>query len=350
MSQWYKSYVKTLNNNGDNLLFFVMYRENSLAAIFPLETFERPIGRTKMKLRGLKIPHPWDTPFGDFIYEKEAANKQLLNELLANLGKYLSDKWDYIQLPQRVFENSSIWYSIRDDHSAFIHSQKQGGCYYLQAESYDQIREKFSRKFKRNLRQQRNKLSRLGNSEILFLRTKNEINWAFQDFIELEGSGWKGDEGSSIKNNQTFVKFFEELRDNFSEDGQFEIELLRVNNKSVAGLLCLLTDDTVYALKIGYDENYSSVSPGVLLLDEVIQRYSNDASVKTINFMADYASAEPWQPLSMDVFSILICNKSLLGLLYSINLKHKISEKVKKALMFLKKGVLRGRRANQIPV
>jgi hypothetical protein len=344
MPQWYKSYINASDDKCANLNFFVMYREEYPIAIFPLETFEKTLWKTRMKLRGLKIPQPWETPFGDFIYEKEEVNKPIINILLNNIESYLGHKWDYIELPESIFEDSSIWFSLKDDRSALIHSQKQGNCYYLQAKSYEEVKKKFSRNFKKSLRNARNRLNCLGNVEFLFLRAKDDVNWALQDLIKLEGSGWKGKEGTSIKDNQSSIKFFKELRVNFSESEQFEIELLRINNKCIAGLLCIFIDDTAYAMKVGYDEKYSYVSPGVLLLDEVIKRYSNDTTVKTINFMSGYATAERWRPLPMDVFNILIYNKSILGLIYSVVRKYEIINKARKGIMLLKKSCAKGRR------
>jgi len=185
-----------------------------------------------------------------------------------------------------------------------------GESQYLQCESYEQIRQKISKHFRSELNLKGNRLSRLGDVEYISARKKDDLNKEFNDFLELEASGWKGQHGTAIKSNVKDKKFYENLTDNFSDIDSCELSLLTLNNEIIAGSYWLVNDSTVYFLKIGYDKKYSKVSPGVLLLDHDIGKYADDHSINTISLFSDYQWQARWKPSSMDVFNIIIFNKS----------------------------------------
>jgi len=311
--EWYKSYIDTVDDNDFNAIFLVMYRNSEPFAIFPIEEHVKNI--VGFKFRILQVPHCNDIDMVDFIFEKKNDTEKLMELLIDNLEKYLNHKWDCIYFPN-VLENSSIYFSLQKSPINRVTVDKVGECHYLQCGSYETLSNTFSGNFRNQLKKKRNRLSRLGNFEYISIRKKDTIKKAFDDFLEIEASGWKGAIGTAIKPRSKIKRFYENLIDNFSDNDKCEINFLKINNEIVAGSFHLLTDNTFYLLKTGYDNKYSKVSPGVLLQDSVIKKYSNDPAFKTINMISDYKWGISWNPLSMDVFNIIVFNKSVSGLIY----------------------------------
>ena len=200
-----------------------------------------------VRMKEMRIPRGRELPFSDFIYEKTEANKNRSQDLLKALGTQTGYKWDLIDLHKRVFEDSSIWYSLRNSHYPYKICEKKGEVFYLQAESYDQLQQNFSKNFRKALRKKKKRLSGVANPEFVCIKDKADLNWAFQDFIDLEGSGWKGREGRAIIRDRRHLRFYENLRNNFSETGSVELHLQKDRDRSIAGLFCLRKGETVYA-------------------------------------------------------------------------------------------------------
>ena len=101
---------------------------------------------------------------------------------------------------------------------------------------------------------------------------------------------------------------------NFSQIGACEINLLRAEGKCIAGQFCLVTGDTSYILKIGYDEAYAQVAPGNMLLEQAIQRHLSEGAIKYVNLVTDTPWHSSWRPLSYAVSRIWVFNITAAGL------------------------------------
>ena len=55
--------------------------------------------------------------------------------------------------------------------------------------------------------------------------------------------------------------FYEQVMRRFAKRGRCEIHLLRLDGRPIAGQYTLMTDDTVYILKIGYDQAFATCRP-----------------------------------------------------------------------------------------
>jgi CelD/BcsL family acetyltransferase involved in cellulose biosynthesis len=84
----------------------------------------------------------------------------------------------------------------------------------------------------------------------------------FNEFIALEGSGWKGQAGGAIKCSQVLVDFYRELVKTAAQQGHLRMCALRAGGKAVAMELAFVVDGCCYSPKIAYDETLASSSPG----------------------------------------------------------------------------------------
>lgn len=85
-------------------------------------------------------------------------------------------------------------------------------------------------------------------------------------FVALEGSGWKGKEGSALASDQATRRFFSEVANTAARHGTFEIGVLRSGANIVAMSTQLIAGATVHGFKSAYDEAFAAHAPGLLLL------------------------------------------------------------------------------------
>jgi CelD/BcsL family acetyltransferase involved in cellulose biosynthesis len=104
------------------------------------------------------------------------------------------------------------------------------------------------------------------------------------------------------------------LIDTLASQNMCEINLLKTNGHTIAGQFCLVTGATLYILKIGYDEDFSPVAPGQMLLVQTVDRYARDGNVKFINLMTDAEWHERWKPHQLSVWEVSIFNVTPFGL------------------------------------
>ncbi|MEW6109466.1 MAG: GNAT family N-acetyltransferase [Nitrospirota bacterium] len=322
LHHWYESYINTIESDEAAVYFFLIYRGNRPIAVFPLK-------RVKKKLFGimfnaLEIPDHPHIDLSDFIFEKADENAGLLTSLINYLNKKSLIDWDVILLPH-LLEESPVFHSFTVPPYPFVIYEPAGRCDYITCSPNEKTYSKLSKNFRGNLRKARNKLFREKEVEFVSARKGAELFRCFEEFLDVESSGWKGEKGTktAIKHSSGSVEFYRQLLEKYSENNGCEINLLKIHGECIAGQFCLLVDDTIYILKIGYNEKYAQLAPGNMLLEKLIQRASNDEKIKYINLTTGSHWHKDWKPHSFKVVRVYIFNKTHIGLLGFILAKAK---------------------------
>jgi len=90
---------------------------------------------------------------------------------------------------------------------------------------------------------------------------------------------------------------------------------MKLDGHPIASQLSVISGKTYNMLKIGYDEEFRSIGPGALLLDETVKCFSRDDSIDTISFVTGCGWADKWVPEALYVKSHYIYNGTIKGLL-----------------------------------
>jgi CelD/BcsL family acetyltransferase involved in cellulose biosynthesis len=138
---------------------------------------------------------------------------------------------------------------------------------------------------------------------------------AFERFLEVEASGWKGGDGlaTAIKGDPRLVDFYRTLLQRFSEDASARINLLTFGGNVAAGQLCLRSGNIWSILKIGYDETFRDYGPGAILLKRVVEAAIDDPDTSEICLVTAPEWAERWQPQRRTVYQLNGFRNSLMG-------------------------------------
>jgi hypothetical protein len=107
------------------------------------------------------------------------------------------------------------------------------------------------------------------------LKEKGIVEWKYvvgtdiskksiDEFIRLEDLGWKGENQSSIRSQQNNNQFFREMIENFIQRENAFFTELCLNGDVISSTTNLISGDSGFAFKIGWDPAYAKWSPGIL--------------------------------------------------------------------------------------
>ena len=122
-----------------------------------------------------------------------------------------------------------------------------------------------------NLRKRYDRLNRQGPVDVEFVTGLDHVSPAMADGLRIEAAAWKGAEGTAIISDPNVVAFYMRLAERQAELGQLRLAFLRVGGKRIAFNYLLRCGEKLYALKIGYDPEYHSYSPGHMLLNLILE-------------------------------------------------------------------------------
>src|SRR5579884_1194660 len=95
---------------------------------------------------------------------------------------------------------------------------------------------------------------------------------ALESFYALEGSGWKGEEGTAIKCDPRTLQFYNEVAQAAARAGYLSLDFLELNGKPIAAHFAFNLRGRYFLAKAGYNEEYRRFGPGQLLVNEVLNQ------------------------------------------------------------------------------
>jgi len=325
--EWYYSYLKCLAPDPGDLRFFLFKKGEAPVAIFPLQFAKISIGG--LRLKALTFPPHDHLLLCDLICHRDALHLPLF-QLLADHLRDQNQSWDLIQLPH-LLEDACAIQVVHNHPPAKSLIKHEGRCDFLDATgNHESFLSGLSRNFRRNLKRAKQYLDEWPGYRFAFTQNGPELDERFEAFLDVEASGWKGalGSGTAIKLHPNLTCFYRMLGHKLSAAGKISINTLTADGKCIAAQYCILLDDTVYILKIGYDESYKRCAPGNLLVDLFLKRSMESGTVNNINLVTDAPWHEDWRPKSYAKSNLHIFNATPAGILGYVILRcHPIFKK-----------------------
>lgn len=319
--EWFSSLLPMLAD--EDVLVYVEKRNRELVAIVPLLRGNYTLAG--ITLKSVSLLHNEYCPYSDYVVGVDADACGLINRLIGTM-KEACISWDLFILPN-VTPHSHVARDMNATPQGLRIAQQKRMCDYFRTEPYEVSLQRFSGNFRRNLKKARNKLDELPNVRFEWHRDYEEIKRAFPEFLQVEASGWKWLEGTSILQIPEALKFYENLIEQFGPHGECGIHLLKQENNILAGQFALYHGSVCSLLKIGYDEEFSRVAPGNMLLEALMKRHQGDDEIQEINLISGMEWHKNWKPLEMPItnyFQFNFNSRSLLA--YSLHQGKKWTE------------------------
>jgi len=288
---WNRACVEHLGTGPESAILILVYQGKTLEAIFPFSTdVHRTLGIRVRVLRLSQHPH---INLHDVVLCGDIDHHNLVADLFRFLKSHRDYECDVMQFGS-LLENSSALQLLRNEKELRTTVFASAACDCVPVMSEDELRNFVSKNMRGNLRKARNKLDKCGEVKFRTTREPVLLRQFFAHFLEVEASGWKGaaGAGTAIKLHASLTAFYRQLVESFSVGKRCEINLLEVDGRVVAGQFALIAGDTMYLLKIGYDEEFREVAPGNLLLAHTLHRLREEGEVVEVNLITDAPLAD----------------------------------------------------------
>ena len=318
--QWWRSYVEAFDSEAQTHFFLVLENDRP-AAIVPLQCTALRHGG--IGARTWQLPRHDHLPLRDIVCARGVPTTGVLAALEEALEDQAVGGWDVMAFDGVLGDSALAAGSTADRRVSLVaaaQSCDQVSC----AGNYVAMTAHFSANFRSNLNKARNKLARETGIEFSRVSRAPELDRCFAEFLDLEASGWKGREGrgTAIKLDPALVRFYGGLIEGFGADDMAVINCLRMRGELIAGQLCLRDEDTLYILKLAYDEGRARLAPGNMLLEWTIREGMERGAYRYVNLVGEPPWFKDWRPISMPLLSLSLFNttpggwtaRSLIGL------------------------------------
>lgn len=304
---WYGNYLTQLAAQPQQLHFFVMREQGMPIAILPLR-----LGGERLRglpVRVLELPSDPQMSIADIVAAPGRLDARAAQALVNTLHQNRL-AWDVMRF-QAVTEKSAALAWAASWPRALI-AEARYRDYISSDRPYTDVLASFSKNFRASLRKARNKLRTTEGVTRRRAQALPDLEHAFKRFCDVEAAGWKGERGTAIKNDARVRAFYRGIMRDFGSQQQCEINILSIKDQPVAGQFCLRAGATLHVLKIGYDEHYAKLSPGNLLLEDLLEECPQ-RGIKEVDLVTDAAWHTAWNPNRERVFEVMIFNGTARG-------------------------------------
>jgi hypothetical protein len=171
--------------------------------------------------------------------------------------------------------------------------------------------QKLSSRTRSKLRQEFRRIQSHGQVEFETISEPGAIAGAIEDYIALEGRGWKGRAGTAISCAPAESEFLRRAAASLAAERRIRIQRMKLDGKTLASSITYLSESMAWYAKISFDESQAKNSPGSHLVMYATEELLRDGSVTWTD-----SCAPPDHPLMRKFWSeeISIANRLIDGL------------------------------------
>ena len=151
----------------------------------------------------------------------------------------------------------------------------------LDAKAY--FEQAMSASSRKKLRQHRRRLAEKGALASIVITEPQAVARAFEDFLALEASGWKGRQGTALSSDAADAQYTRAMIAALAAQGDAEIHSLTLDGRPVSMQVLLRAGRTAFTWKTAYDEALHDFSPGTLLFEDYTAHLLADQNVDAVD-------------------------------------------------------------------
>jgi hypothetical protein len=270
--EWFLALVQALDQCDDtNYLFIAIHDRYELVGIAPLQTVDIDLYGIPLKAFRL-LSNIRDTQTTrDIILADCVDGGDVLTEFMGYLTG-LDASWDVLVFAAALSDSCATAAAQKASTLSIISTAggASGRAEFISCGPGDHPLERLSKNMRQNLRTAHNKLT-AKNAHFICAQSPDELSVFYEKLLSVEASGWKREDPSIIQNNSGFNTFLRNLICYLGPVGDVEIHLMETCGTTLSAMFCVVANDTCFIHVIGYDETYSSVSAGNLLMEHLIK-------------------------------------------------------------------------------
>lgn len=276
-------------------------------AVLPLHQVIRK--RSLLAVHVLEFPYHVAVDLADMPVTEAFADAPLLGAIVDKMVADPPCRWDLLQLTQ--FTERSCFKRQADLNA--LECSPIGRSAYVSRTSAT-LSDGLSKKQIKNVRRhQRNAEGSFGTCTFRSAATSDAIGQSYETFLQVESSGWKGDDGtkSAIILRPDARAFYGEVLQLFGETGNAAVNILRFGEEPVAAQIGLRTPEKLNLLKIGFNEAYRDYGPGGIALLMCLDLEAD--RVGELSLVTCPPWSDRWHFVREEKYLAEIFNRSLFG-------------------------------------
>jgi CelD/BcsL family acetyltransferase involved in cellulose biosynthesis len=138
--------------------------------------------------------------------------------------------------------------------------------------SFEEYREKLSKKFRELLNNRLNRMNRAGGFEIKTYESSDTFDILMQEMRMIAGQSWQGENKSGMFSDRSNEQFYNNLIRDALENGYGRVFILYFDKKPSAFEFHVYSGKIEYCLKSEYSREIEKLSPGGVLDLELVKR------------------------------------------------------------------------------
>jgi CelD/BcsL family acetyltransferase involved in cellulose biosynthesis len=318
------------------VVFYLVYDDNRLVAVIPLEYRARWNGPVRM--RALHLPSHSNIYLNDILLDRGYVDEDVLGAVLSAISNQAKGpRWDYCKL--RKFNARSALYAYLQGRA--VELREVGGSAFIPCRNAADIQGISKKAWKNANRLARKAADEVGPLALTHSAPGEPLEPWFEDFMRIESSGWKGEDGTgtSLLLDKKAQAFFRALIVDNAENWVTRVYVLNFGQVQVASVLCIYSGPVLYVLKTGYNEEYRAYGPGSILIKCLTEIMAENPEITAINLTTAPPWSERWHFDRASVHEVIITGKTMRARLYgqAYRLKCRLSP-LKNRLVSAKQG------------
>jgi hypothetical protein len=324
--------LKHLPPRGKPIFVFIEKGEGNASELLGVGVFEcspRSIYLPVPHLKAYRCPHSYLT--GLLI------DRQHLKETTNAFFSFFHDsraQWCGVEFVERMkgtelasqFDIAAAkfeicWFEYSNQRRSVLLSERSGEAF---------VKNGLSNKRRKTIRQSLKRLSDFGTVQWRVVAGQEIERACVDTFLELEHMGWKKARGFSLRSHAENETFFREMVNGFAQAGRAFFTELSVNGKVVASTSNLISGCAGFAFKIGWDEEFSRVGPGILNEVEFMKHFQKlFPDIRYVDSGTEEGSfiEKLWPDRVSLVSGFYVSNQTMKPLLQGINFVRKVKHR-----------------------
>ena len=299
--EWFKACAEAYSEPSQ-LHIMIQESAKGINAIAPLVLVRRGVSKLEM-LGSASMDEP-----GGLLYKDTSALYELIQNII-NAGKpILLNRFSSESPEVSIFRQGDV-------HGARSIIRGCAGTPFLPiTASWDEYEGTISARRRYDIRRARKRAEQLGRVEFeISTPTTDRLDQNLKELFLVEASGWKGRKKTAIMFDRRLKLFLETYSRHARDFGALKFCSMRINDRPAAVILAVEYYQKFWVLKIGYDEAFSSCSPGILLIHHTL-RYAHEHHLEAYEFLgADAEWLHMWTRQKHSYKSVRIYPRSVSG-------------------------------------
>jgi CelD/BcsL family acetyltransferase involved in cellulose biosynthesis len=302
LSCWYRAYCQA-----SAIRIVAVYSNGQLRAVLP--------GFLKRKRIGPFIFNVFcyagtgQTPLCGVI--AASGDMEAAREALNTVGTV--DKAIHLGILPDVETGSLTWKTLEENSFNCLHvlsEDKYKAPGFTMPKGWDDYLASKSKKFRKRLKESLNSSQKLGSIGFQIFQTGDRFEEGIERLKQLDAKSWQGRAGRGLFTKGGDDAFFNNLVSADSNYLRYLICFMRIGNEDAAFTTAVCSEREVFLLKTGYDKQFESCRPGVLVRAHICEILAGEG-ITNVDLGSDESEEKSrWQSHNRDYESFWLCNRS----------------------------------------